>query len=193
VSCHLLPPILTRFRIAHPGIALELVPSDATQNLLFHEADIALRMYRPTQLDTVTRHLGDLPIGLYAAESYIARRGRPETVTDLAGHDLVGYDRSDLLVEGFRRQGLPVGRESFAVRCDDQVVYWELVRAGAGIGVGQRGVAAQTQGLVQLFPEADLPRLPVWIAAHERLRRTPRVAALWSALEEGLAPALALP
>jgi hypothetical protein len=41
---------------------------------------------------------------------------------------------------------------------------------------------AQTPDLVELFPDADLPRLPVWITAHERLRHTPRVDALWRPL-----------
>jgi DNA-binding transcriptional LysR family regulator len=190
VSCFLLPPILTQFRRAHPGLAVELAASDTTQNLLFHEADIALRMYRPTQLDMITRHLGDLPIGLYATPDYIARHGRPETLHDLLDHDLIGYDRSDLLLQGFRDAGLPMTRDSFVLRCDDQVTYWRLVLAGAGIGVGQRAVAAQTPDLVQLFPDADLPRLPVWITAHERLRHTPRVDALWRALTDGLAPLL---
>jgi DNA-binding transcriptional LysR family regulator len=190
VSGFLLPPILARFRETHPGLSVELAPSDTTQNLLFHEADIALRMYRPTQLDMVTRHLGDLPIGLYATRDYIARRGRPEGLHDILDHDLIGYDRSDLIIEGFRAAGLPVTRESFALRCDDQVTYWHLVLSGAGIGVGQRAVASQSAEVVDLFPDADLPRLPVWITAHERLRHTPKVDALWSALITGLAPLL---
>jgi DNA-binding transcriptional LysR family regulator len=190
VSGFLLPPILARFRETHPGLSVELAPSDTTQNLLFHEADIALRMYRPTQLDMVTRHLGDLPIGLYATRDYIARRGRPEGLHDILDHDLIGYDRSDLIIEGFRAAGLPVTRESFALRCDDQVTYWHLVLSGAGIGVGQRAVASQSAEVVDLFHDADLPRLPVWITAHERLRHTPKVDALWSALITGLAPLL---
>jgi len=190
VSCHLLPPILARFRRTHPGLQVELAPSDTTQNLLFHEADIALRMYRPTQLDMVTRHLGDLPIGLYATADYLALRGRPNGIDDLLGHDLIGYDRSELLIEGFRAAGLPMTRDSFAIRCDDQVTYWRLVLAGAGIGAGQRAVAKQSPDLIELFPDADLPRLPVWITAHERLRHTPKVDALWRALCTGLAPLL---
>jgi DNA-binding transcriptional LysR family regulator len=190
VSSFLLPPILARFRESHPGLSVELAPTDTTRNLLFHEADIALRMYRPTQLDMVTRHLGDLPIGLYATQDYIARRGRPEVLHDLLKHDLIGYDRSDLIVEGFRAAGLPVTRDSFALRCDDQVAYWNLVLSGAGIGAGQRAVACQSAEVVELFPDKDLPRLPVWITAHERLRHTPKVDALWRALTDGLAPLL---
>jgi hypothetical protein len=54
VAYHLLPPILADLRQKEPGIEVELVPSDSSENLLFREADIALRMYRPTQLDVVT-------------------------------------------------------------------------------------------------------------------------------------------
>jgi len=186
VSTFLLPSILAEFRETHPGLAVELSPSDTTQNLLFHEADIALRMYRPTQLDMVTRHLGDLQIGLYSTRDYIARRGAPQDLQDLWTHDLIGYDRSDLIIEGFRAAGLPVTRDSFAIRCDDQVTYWRLVLAGAGIGVGQRAIAAQTPDIVELFPHENLPRLPVWITAHERLRHLPKVDALWTALAAGL-------
>lgn len=34
-------------------IELEIVPSDAVENLLLREADIAIRMFRPGQLDVV--------------------------------------------------------------------------------------------------------------------------------------------
>ncbi|MDG1431558.1 MAG: LysR family transcriptional regulator, partial [Paracoccaceae bacterium] len=51
VSHYVLPPIIAAIRLAEPGVAIELVPSDESENLLFREADIALRMYRPTQLD----------------------------------------------------------------------------------------------------------------------------------------------
>src|ERR1700753_1779034 len=50
-----LPTILTSFREAHPHIAVELVLSDATQDLLRRDADIAVRMVRPTQEALVAR------------------------------------------------------------------------------------------------------------------------------------------
>ena len=72
--------MLAALRIQEPGIEIELVPSDSTENLSFREADIALRMYRPTQSEVVMRHLCDLPMAIYAAKSYLDRRGRPQTM-----------------------------------------------------------------------------------------------------------------
>ena len=190
VSVHILPPILTALRTRHPEITLDLVATDRSENLLFHEADIALRMYRPEQLDMITRHLGDVRLGLYAAQDYLSRAGTPQRFEDLLDHDLIGYDRDDQIIRGFRAAGLEVTRETFALRTDDQVAYWELVRAGAGIGVGQRAVADADPRVTQILPDAPLPSLPVWLTAHQAMRHTPRVARVWGALAEGLAPLL---
>jgi DNA-binding transcriptional LysR family regulator len=185
--CHL-PPIIADLRKAEPRIAIELVPSDESSNLLFREADIALRMYRPTQLDLVTRHVGDLPLTLCAARTYLDRRGTPRQAEDLRDHDLVGYDRSPLLEEGFRAGGLDVGREGFVVRCDDNLAYLALLRAGCGIGVAQVSLVAADPGMVALDLGLSLPRLPLWLTAHEQMRQTPRLAYVWDRLASALAP-----
>ena len=190
VSVHLLPPIIARIRQRHPGIEIELTASDRTDNLLFHEADIALRMYRPEQLDMITRHLGELGLGLYATPDYLARNGTPETFTDILNHDFIGYDRDDRLIRGMRDAGLEATRDSFPIRTDDQVAYWELVCSGAGIGIGQRAVAERDTRVTRILPDAPLPSLPVWLTAHDSLRHTPRVARVWDALAEGLSPFL---
>ena len=190
VSVHILPPILTAIRARHPEITLDLVATDRSENLLFHEADIALRMYRPEQLDMITRHLGEVRLGLYAAQGYLDRAGTPQRFADVLDHDLIGYDRDDRIIRGFRTAGLKVTRDSFALRTDDQVAYWELVRAGAGIGVGQRSVADNDPSVTRILPDAPLPTLPVWLTAHQAVRHTPRVSRVWEALAEGLAPLL---
>src|SRR5690348_9795282 len=46
VGGEVLPPILADFREGNPGIAVELVLSNATEDLLRREADIAVRMVR---------------------------------------------------------------------------------------------------------------------------------------------------
>ena len=84
-----LPAIIARIRRLEPAIAIELVLSDDTRNLLYREADIAIRMYRPTQLDLLTRHI---QLGTFAAKSYVAARGIPKELAALMDHDFVGFD-----------------------------------------------------------------------------------------------------
>ncbi len=175
VSAHILPAILADLRRAEPGIQIDLVPSDTTENLLTREADIALRMYRPDQPDVITAHIADLPFGIYAARSYIARRGQPRTAADLTDHDMIGFDRSALMLRFMAGMGLRRQREDFPLRCDDQLVYLALVRAGLGIGGVQTIIARDDPDLVRLLPELLMPPLPVWITAHQTLRHTPRI------------------
>ncbi len=168
-----MPDILARLRQDAPEIELELVPSDSSENLLFREADIAVRMYRPEQLEIVTRYLGDLETGVFAAQKYIDRFGVPEGFGG-PGHTVIGYDRSDVMLRAMREMGLSVDRHFFGVRCDDQALYWRLLRSGCGIGVVQARAAERVPELVRILENLPMPRLPVWLTAHQAMRSVPR-------------------
>lgn len=187
VSTYLLPPILARLRAEEPAIQIELVPSDTTENLLYNAADIALRMYRPEQLDIVARHVTDLPLGLYAAPAFLNRHGRPRSADDLRAHHFVGYDRDERILRLMRAMGMVVTRTDFPLRCDDQVVYWELVRAGCGIGGMQCRTADADPAVERILPDLPLPALPLWLAAPDSLRRNPRIRRVWDFLAGALA------
>ena len=145
-------------------------------------------MYRPTQLDLVTQHIGDIPLTVCAAKSYLARKGPIEGLSNLQDHDFVGYDTDPSIIDGFKAAGLDVTRDFFKVRCDENASFWALIRAGCGIGFSQLDVA-RSDPLVEVidigFP---LPTLPIWLTAHEAMRHTPRVRRVWDLLAEGLKP-----
>ena len=183
-----LPPIIANIRQAEPDIAIELVPSNDSRNLLYREADIAVRMYRPTQLDLVTQHLGNIHLGIFASKSYVAARGKPKSMSDLPQHDVVGYDRNTDIIDGFAQMGIKVTKDMFKVRVDDHIAYWELVRAGCGIGFTQINVGRDDDQMIEIELGLDLPVLPIWLTAHEAMRQTPRVRRVWELLTEGLAP-----
>ncbi|MDF1668431.1 MAG: LysR family transcriptional regulator [Roseovarius sp.] len=190
VSMYILPGILAKLRLAEPRIKIDLVPTDSTENLLFREADIALRMYQPEQVELVAKRLGDLNLAVYAARSYLEREGRPGSVAEMLKHPLIGYDRNEDIIQGMIERGLPATRDWFAVRCDSHPVGWELVRAGCGIGFG---MACQTESdpeVEQLDLAIEIPSLPVWLVTHQSLRHTPRIAMVWDALEAGMKPRL---
>ncbi|UWR21588.1 LysR family transcriptional regulator [Sulfitobacter sp. S190] len=183
-ASYLLPPMLQALRLRHPRLSVELVASDETHNLLRREADLAIRMYRPTQSDLIARKVAELPLGVFAARSYIARRGLPEHIGDLHRHDVIGYDRSTLIIDGMARMGMKVERSFFAFRSDDQVACWNMIRAGCGIGFGQVAIGRDDPDLVQIQPTLDIGSLPVWLAAHAELRSSPRVRRSFDALAE---------
>ncbi len=185
---HAMPTIIAQIRAAAPQIQIDLVPSDQSENLLFREADIAVRMYRPQQLDMVTKHLGDITLGMFASDAYIDRKGRPNGPDDLPHHDIVGYDANDDILREMRRMGIPATRDWFSVRCDNQSAYWALVQAGCGLGFCQTTIGRETPQMQEVDVGFPLPSLPVWLTAHESLRHTPRISRVWSLLDAALKP-----
>jgi len=186
ISNYVLPRLLLPIRERYPRIALELVPSDSAENLLLREADIAIRMFRPTQLELVARRLGELPIVPAAHQDYLARRGNPSTIPDLFGHDMIGMDRSDAIVAHARKLGIPLTRESFVLRSDEQTHMWELIKAGLGIGFAQASLVRTTPGMVALPLDLAIPPLEVWLTTHRELFTSHRIRAIYDALAEGL-------
>lgn len=187
VANYVLPGLLRPIRERYPAIALEIVPTDSAENLLLREADIAIRMFRPTQLELVTRKLGEIPIVCCAHESYLDRRGTPQTVDELTTHDLIGLDRSDLIIRAAHEMGWDLKRDHFRLRSDSQTQLWELIRAGLGIGFGQMPLVGRTPGLRTLLPQLRIPPLEVWLTSHRELMTSHRIRAIYDALGEALA------
>jgi DNA-binding transcriptional LysR family regulator len=193
MSAFLLPPIVARLRATHPEIAIELNASDAIENLLEHDADIAVRLARPEQATLVGRKVGAMAVGAYAHRDYLKRRGTPQTVADLAHHDLIGEDQGTLIRSALKSLGAPLGREAFAVRCDDGLVQWQAICAGAGIGAIATfvGDAGRADGVERVLAHIPAPPLPVWLAARREVRSLRRVRVVFDALAAGVHAALA--
>ena len=175
VSSYLLPEILVALKDAEPAIDIELVASNQVENLLLRDADIAVRMVRPTQNDLIAAKVNNMAMGTYAHRDYLARHGTPKTIEQLYDHRIVGYDRADLILRTMAELGLTGGREMFAFRTDDQVAYWELVKAGAGIGFGPRLIATRSPELIEVVEGLAIPALPMWLASHRELHTSARI------------------
>jgi DNA-binding transcriptional LysR family regulator len=187
IGCEVLPEILGPFRHAHPTIDLELVLSNRPEDLLQRDADIAVRMMRPTQSQLVTKKIGTVGLGLYAHRTYVAANGLPQSPEDLAQHCLIGFDRDDHSFRSVGRQALEVTRQTFGFRCDSDLAQLAALRAGVGIGGCQENIAREDPDLIRVLPNALRFELEIWLAMHEDLRATRRIRLLFDHLAEGLA------
>jgi DNA-binding transcriptional LysR family regulator len=186
IGVEVLPPLLAQLRQAHPGLVIELVLSNQLQDLLNREADIAVRMTPPQQEALVARQVGVVELGLHAHECYLAHRAEPQSLQDLAGHSLIGFDRPTAWLRELSRRHPDLRRERFALRSDSDLALLALLRAGAGIGVCQVPLAQRDPALRRLLAaEFSLP-LPTWVTMHEDLRASPACRAVFDALVEGL-------
>ncbi|MCA0047694.1 LysR family transcriptional regulator [Mesorhizobium sp. B283B1A] len=186
VAAYVLPEMMGRLGIEEPGIEVEIVASNQVENLLRRDADIAIRMVKPVQNELVARKVCDIKLCACAAISYLDRRGRPLGPADLVNHALIGFDRSDEIIRGFVQFGIPVTRNSFRFRADNQIVLWEAVRAGNGIGLGQEPLAERDPLVEKVLPGLPLPALPVWLAMHRDVRSSVRLRRVADFLHEEL-------
>ncbi|CAM2145755.1 LysR family transcriptional regulator [Pararobbsia alpina] len=186
IGIEVLPPILTALRAAHPELVIELTLSSRIEDLLRREADIAVRMVRPSQDALIARRVGDIELGLHAHRSYLERCGTPSTWEELHTHTIVGFDAETSFIRSARSKLGPFSRESFALRTDSDVAQLAAIRAGYGIGFCQVRTAQRDPSLVRVLPDAFDLHLDTWIAMHEDLRDSPRCRATFAALVEGL-------
>ncbi len=175
VSAYVLPSILAELAIVEPDIEIELVGSNQIGNLLARDADIAVRMVRPVQNDLVVRHVADLPLAVCASTAYFTQFGKPMVPQDLVHHRLIGWDRSDEIIKGFAQFGVAIDRHAFNFRSDNQIVLWEAIKAGLGIGFAQRMLVGREADVEQILPDLPLPDLPMWLTIHEDLRTSARI------------------
>ena len=186
VAAEHLPPVLTALRRQYRELSIELVASDAIDDLLQRHADIAIRMVAPTQQALLARKLGALKLGLYAHADYLAQHGEPTIVADLAGHDLIGVDSIGDLSRAVLTALPGLEHGDFALRVDNALVQLGAIRAGFGIGICQVAVAARDAALIRVLPDAFSFDLPLWVVMHEDLRSSARHRAVFDALVEGL-------
>jgi DNA-binding transcriptional LysR family regulator len=186
VGVEVLPPMLAAFHAEHPGIAIELALTNRTQDLARRDADIAVRMVRPTQSGLVARRIGSSRISLFAHRDYLARFGEPRSLADLAGHCFIGFDRDNSTFRAAGDFARSMTRESFGLRCDSDLAQLAALRAGVGIGGCQDNIARRMPELVSVLPNAFHYALEVWLVMHEGLKATRRVRLLFDHLATGL-------
>ena len=185
VGAEVLPPIFAGFRTRNPGIAVELAVTNRNEDLSRGDADIAVRMVRPTQSGLVARRIGVTRIRLYAHRDYLERFGEPRSLADLKHHCFIGFDRDN---QTFRSAGpfaKSLTREDFGFRCDSDVVQLAALRAGVGIGGCQDLIARRTPELVPVLSAFQLA-LEVWLVMHRDLKTARRVRLLFDWLALGL-------
>ena len=178
VSTYLLPSIAGDILRELPGLEIEVASSNEAENLLRRDADIALRMFEPRQLDLISRKLCDLEVGVWARRDYLERNGTPLSIEDMKGHRVIGYDRSDLVIRGFRALGHEVGRGFFRFRTDDQVAAFEALRAGLGIGFAPAWLAGRFPELVRIAQDFPIRPMTMWLVTHRELRTSARIRAV---------------
>lgn len=159
-------PMISAFLQRHDQLSIELYCSDGNLDLIDQELDIAVRIGSLTDSGLVARRVGQVRRILVASPAYLADRGRPMTLEDLAQHAVIFTASYPALREWrFPAQG----REHvlrLAPRLVTNQVEASLEAARSGLGIA-RVLSYQVSDdlaagrLVRLLPETEPEPLPV--------------------------------
>jgi DNA-binding transcriptional LysR family regulator len=161
-----LAEVVTKFVRTYPRVHVDLVFTTRVVDLVAERFDAALRVsLRPLRDSSLSaRRIGRLRMHLYAAPSYLARRGSPKRAGDLASHDwvtLVGVQ--SVRLEG-PRASVPLPVEGH-IRCTEAEAVRVAIREGGGLGVLPSFLAepdVERGALVHVMPKWLLRTGDLW-------------------------------
>jgi DNA-binding transcriptional LysR family regulator len=158
----------------HPELVIELMGENRPVDLARGDADVAVRLAALRQPSLRARCLASMGVGLFAAPSYLAARGRVRGPAALEGHDvLVPSGELARLPEArwlARRPGVRVRLRSNSVA--------SLVLAavlGHGVVPLPVGWGDSEAGLERLFVLDAIPKRKIWLVTHESAAERPSV------------------
>jgi DNA-binding transcriptional LysR family regulator len=155
----LLAEVVARFSETYRDVRFEVVLTQRVVDLVAEGFDLALRVAPLTDSSLVARKVGAADGGLFASPEYLAKRGTPSKVADLAAHDVVRFRAFGprLVLQGPRgaEEGIVVNGP---VQADELLFVQRLVALGAGIGVlplffSSCDDHAPRGGLVRVLPD----------------------------------------
>lgn len=187
-SSFLLPPIMAGLRASYPGLQISIVASDRVSDLRRREADIAIRNTRPQDPELIAKKLYDDTGTLFAATQYLDRVGRPKTLVDLSRLDFIGWEATEQMIAFLATRGIAIGQENFVLTSENQLVQWQMVKAGMGAGLITGRVGEEEPLVEPVLSEMAPIEYPVWLVAHRDLMTSRRVRLVFDRLAEELHP-----
>jgi DNA-binding transcriptional LysR family regulator len=161
--------VLTEFMARYPAITLELDLSPRRVDLVAENFDIAIRMGDlPDDSSLNARQVVQEKMALYAAPSYIARRGLPEMPDDLLKHDLLCLlQRSGGAIPWVLTRGKVRWERELPARmtANSPDLLARIACTGAGIAATSDLFAelyVEKGELVRVLPEWNLPEAAGW-------------------------------
>jgi len=182
IGTFLLPKAITVLREENPQLNVEIVISNKVSSLNKREADIAIRMFRPTQPELVSRRLPNMPLGFFAHVDYLEKYGEPKSLEEFKQHSVINADQDRAFIEGAAMLGYQFSSDDFPLRTDHLLTQINLARAGAGIIGTHIFLAKKWPELKQILVNFPLPDLECWLVCHKDVQYNSRIRATMSFL-----------
>lgn len=188
-AAYILPEIVEQIREQAPQVTIVIVASNSLSDLQRREADIAIRHVRPEGDTLVGQLVREATAGIFASKEWVERNGLPRSPADIAPRDIIGFEATERFSEYLRGLGMRSTVDGFRLVSESSVVVCEMMRHGHGVCLMDKEIASRFRGVVELFPDLESPRFPVWLVTHRELRTSRRIRLVYDILRQALARA----
>jgi DNA-binding transcriptional LysR family regulator len=174
-----LTPIIKQFMELYPDINVALLLDDRELDLSMREADVAIRLRRPSQPDLIQRKLFTVHHHIYASADYVKKYGIPKNVDDLDKHKILVFGETEGYLNNLNWLAT-VGREEgnarrSALRVNNAYGLRRAVQAGAGIAALADYIVPSDSNLVQIDLPVEGPQFDTYFVYPEELKETKRI------------------
>jgi DNA-binding transcriptional LysR family regulator len=174
-----LTPRIKEFTELYPQINVTLLLDDRELDLSMREADVAIRLRRPTQPDLIQRKLFTVHHHIYASLEYVKKYSIPKSVEDLDKHKILTFGQApgylstiNWLETAGRSEDNP---RPVALRVNNAYGLRRAVQAGVGIASLADYIVAADSNLVQIDLPLELPQFDTYFVYPEELKETKRI------------------
>lgn len=184
IGVYVIAANLPQFHQRFPNLDVVLQPAASSADLTHGEANVAVRLYRPTSGELVVRRAGGMGFGLYGAPAYLQQHGMPQSTADLPQHCFIGYgDQLRHLEESCWLDSMTEGAR-YLLCSDDTHTRLAAAESGMGLAVLPHFLAHRSSQLQRVLPTVEAPPKTIWLVVHRDLRHMPRVRAVLDWLVE---------
>lgn len=175
-------PVVNSYLDRYPAMRVELVLNDRNLDLIEEGLDVAVRIGPLPDAGMVARRVGEVRRMLVASPDYLARRGSPKTLAELARHDVIFSSGASNAPEWRFRQG---GRDRL-VRLTPRLTVNEIeavllaVKAGRGLArvLSYQVAEDLASGTLQrLLSQTEPAPLPVHVVLSSTRHMAPKLRA----------------
>ncbi|WP_020592497.1 LysR family transcriptional regulator [Kiloniella laminariae] len=182
LALYWLPEVLATFHLKEPDIPYLLLPGNSFENVAKREVDIAFRTGGGSTAGLLEENLLELDYGLWASESYLARRGHPTSEADLENHLLVTFSENYMGLDTMRLFRSEQLAKNIVFRSDNVAVQARAAQAGFGIAILPDYLAAKQESLIRLSWPSALVSTRITMLAHPSALESPSIMKVWDYL-----------
>ncbi len=176
-----LAPRMTKFINSYPDIDVSIKIENKYTDLSQGEADVALRLKEPTQMDLIRFPLYEFQFKIYSSPEYIEKFGIPSDVKDLSNHRIVAFGKDvepSIPDVNCILDLIPKSKKYKVLYISNMYGVMRAIAAGAGVGALPDYMKSTKNNLVPILPEANTPKATIYFTYPSELKGSKKIEAL---------------